>query len=716
MNDFSRPAAALLHLRQLLADDSSKALPELMQTGAELDRCGCREAALAAFEALAARGAVSLSLWHAIAALRLALGRPLVALDACDEAIGLAPDNPDALFNKAVALESLKENAQASSLYQRVLEIDGAYRGALLNQVSLLLSEKRLDDALRLSEVAILAHPSDADCWFNHGEVMTTLSRHGQALDAYQQALSLEPACSKAIIASAVAMAALGRLKRAGELLAQVSGSDPNALRSFRSPIETDRASDYPELEPGRIALIAAYQRFRACDWTVRDDFIDLFQSVVDGRACKPMNNPDLPFLGIGLPLPGDCRRRAASQVAQRIAAEMKGVSLVRKERNTGPDASRLRIAYISGDIRQHATAFLMSRLPGLHDRKLFEVFVYSTGPDDQSEMRNKIVTGADHFRDVARFDARATAQRIALDGIDILVDLSGYTLFARSAALALRPAPVQVSYLGYLPTSGAPWMDYAVLDRVVLGESERSSYSESIAYLPHTLYLCDDRLTSATLIQSRSDVGLPKHAFVFCCLNASWKIDPDTFACWMAILKRIPDSVLWLYGDIPEACDNLRTAVHRAGVAAQRIVFAQRVSHEEHLARFRLADVFLDTFLCNGHTTTIEALGAGVPVITLPGETVVSRVAASLLTAHGVTETIANTREAYVEMACQLAEDDARLTAIRNKLKERSGSRLFCTERRVRELEAAYTMMWERHRSGRPAQDFDVVLPSDTA
>lgn len=707
MNVLSQLDFARHRLREMLADGvSSNEVETLLFLGAELDRGGDREAALGAYESVAANVSGNHpALWNTIATLYFTLGRPKAALQACNEGLRLAPDDPDTLFNTAVVLEFMNERTAAALLYKRTLEINETHFGALLNLVSLMLAERRPEEALKVSEAAIRIHSGDADCWFNHGEVMTTFSRHDEALASYEKALSLQPDLVKADIAAAVSEAAIGHLELSSKRLNIVAKTHPPALANFHSPLETDRVSAYPELEPGRIALIAAYQRYRLCDWSSRNKFIDLFTRVIDGHGCKPMDNPDLPFFGIGLPISGEYRLRAATQVARRIATTSGGPPLVRSQRDR---RQRLRIAYISGDFRQHATAYLMNRLPGLHDRSNFEVFVYSSGPDDESSVRHEIISGADTFCDIAHFDAHSTAQRIAMDGIDILVDLSGYTLYTCAAALALRPAPVQVSYLAYLQTMGAPWIDYALLDHIVLKESERPNWRESIAYLPHTLYPCDDRRTMSTAPGNRVEAGLPEETFVFCCLSAPWKIDPDTFSIWMTILSRVPKSILWLYCDMAEARKYLLNAARCAGIAPERLVFASHVSHAEHLTRFRHADVFLDTFLCNAHTTCIEALAAGVAVVTLPGETVVSRVAASLISAHGVPELVARNQTEYVETACRLATDPPFLSSIRQKVADQKHSKLFCTDLRVRELELAYQRMWARHQSGLPPTDFD--------
>ena len=674
--------------------------------GAALHADGMPEAALAVFESAVAHLPRELAAWHAISTLRFQLGCPKSALRACNAALEMAPNDPLSLFNAGVVLAALGDIPAALHCYERVMALDPQHRGVLLNRPQLLVTAGRLPEALTAAEAALAGAPDDADLAFNLGELLITAGRHVEAHTAYRRAGVLRPDEVRFAIAAAVALAACGEVAAARDDLVRLETRHPVAFATFRTPLTTDVAAAFPELEAGRIALIAAYEGYRACKWSQRNAFIDLYRRLAEGVEGHPIDNPDLPFLSIALPLPGEIRLKLAQNVAKRIGSSVLGMTLVRRKRDHG---NRLRIGYLSGDFRQHATAFLMSRLPSLHDRERFEIFVYSSGPADESRLRAEIVAGADQFCDVSHFDAATTAQRIARDGIDILVDMSGYTLYARSASLALRPAPVQVSYLTYLQTSGAPWIDYALLDHRVLTASERPYWQENIAFLPSTLYLCDDRQSSVPEYGSRFAHGLPEDSFVFCCLNAPWKIDPDTFASWMSILRRVPKSVLWLYDDT-RSCGNLRSEASAAGVDPARLIFAPRRPHEEHLDRFRFADLFLDTFSCNAHTTCIEALAAGLPVLTLPGDTVVQRVAASLLEAQGVPELIAENRADYVEIACRLAKDRALLSAIRQRVGDRINSALFCTERRVREIERAYEMMWARHISGQPPSDFDVL------
>jgi tetratricopeptide (TPR) repeat protein len=717
MNETKTVADLRGRLRKLLADpDRYASLPKLFELAVTLNEAGELEGALAAFEvvadALATREPGQLPVWQAIAGLRLQLGLSRGAHEVCSEASRCAPNHPDVPFSLGVVLAHIGDQRSAEIAYRRALALHPTHLGAALNLVGLLIADKRSAEALDVAADAINRHDSVADCWFNHGEALLSCAQTAEARESYARALELQPAMEKAVIAIAFCDAAAGDMASSSASFAAIAARSPGALAAYSSPFETDRKSFYPELEPGRIALISGYLQYRLCYWPDRARFVALFFRVLEGDGCKPLDNPDLPFLGTGLPLSSDVRQRMARQVAHRIEGEARrSFPPIRPERR---HEGRIRVGYISGDFRRHATAFLAARLPALHDRDRFEVFLYSTGPDDGSDIRREIMDGSDHFCDLQRFDVAATAQRIAMDGIDILVDLSGYVLYARTAALALKPAPIVVNYLAYLQTMGAPWVDYAILDHTVLLPEERDFWDERIVYLPDTLYLCDDRSGVQALAHARGEYGLPEDRFVFCCLNAPWKIDPETFACWMSILRRRPESVLWLYDDTGLAAANLRAEAVRAGIDPARLIFTGNMPHEDHLLRFACADLFLDTFGCNAHTTCIEALAAGIPVLTLLGGSVVSRVAASLLRAHGVPELIMPDVETYIEQACAISADPAQLDMLRGKVKRRSQSALFCTQRRVRELERAYEMMWERHISGGVPIDFDVPCQID--
>jgi predicted O-linked N-acetylglucosamine transferase (SPINDLY family) len=370
----------------------------------------------------------------------------------------------------------------------------------------------------------------------------------------------------------------------------------------------------------------------------------------------------------------------------------------------------RVRLAYLSADFHLHATAYLMAELFERHDRARFEVFGLSWGPDDQSAMRARLKVGVDRFVDVGAMSDRQVAEWMRDQGIDIAVDLKGFTGNNRTGIFAYRGAPLQVAYLGFPGTLGAPFIDYLIADRQVVPPRLESAYSENIVRLPDCYQVNDRKRHIADETPSRADAGLPAQGFVFCSFNNSYKIRPAMFDIWMRLLRAVEGSVLWLLGDNDAAAANLRRHAAARGVDADRLVFATRLPLDRHLARHRLADLFLDNFPVNAHTTASDALWAGLPLVTLRGETFVSRVAASLLTTVGLPELITDTLADYEALALKLATTPAMLAGLRGRLAAvRLTTPLFDTDRFRRHIESAYLTIYERHLAGAPPAGFDV-------
>jgi predicted O-linked N-acetylglucosamine transferase (SPINDLY family) len=369
----------------------------------------------------------------------------------------------------------------------------------------------------------------------------------------------------------------------------------------------------------------------------------------------------------------------------------------------------RIRIAYLSADFHTHATASLIAGLFEHHDRSRFEVSAISFGPDDRSAMRARLQAGFEHFHDVRGLGDRDVARLLADKAIDIAIDLKGHTQGARQGILAFRAAPVQVSYLGFPGTSGADFMDYLIADAVVLPPAQQGYFTEKIAYLPHS-YQANDFARKIAATPGRQATGLPDASFVFCSFNNSWKITAAIFAIWMRLLAAVPGSLLWLIADNDGACANLRRAAAEQGVDPHRLVFAPRLPEPEHLARQRLADLFLDTLPYNAHTTASDALWVGLPVLTCRSASFPGRVGTSLLQAIGLPELVTESLAEYEAAALRLATDPALLQALREKLsRNRLSFPLFDTDRFRRDIEAAYTRMWEIAKRGEPPRAFAV-------
>jgi predicted O-linked N-acetylglucosamine transferase (SPINDLY family) len=368
----------------------------------------------------------------------------------------------------------------------------------------------------------------------------------------------------------------------------------------------------------------------------------------------------------------------------------------------------RMRIGYLSGDFRTHAVANLIAGVFEHHDRTRFETVALSFGHKDEGPMRRRLEGAFDRFVDVEHANETDIARRVREMEIDIAIDLMGHTSGARPGILALRPAPLQVNYLGYPGTLGADFIDYLIADTVVIPDEQRAFYTEKIAYLPDSYQCNDSKRRIADAVPSRKEAGLPETAFVFCCFNNNNKIMPEIFRIWMRLLSSVEGSVLWLLEGHPAAASNLRNEAEACGVASNRLVFAKRAPLDQHLARLKHADLVLDTLPYGAHTTASDALWVGVPVLTCLGTSFAGRVAASLLSAAGLPELITHSLEDYERCARELALNPAAVAGLKVKLaKNRTSVALFDTARITRNLEAAYGMMWERQQHGEAPATF---------
>jgi predicted O-linked N-acetylglucosamine transferase (SPINDLY family) len=419
------------------------------------------------------------------------------------------------------------------------------------------------------------------------------------------------------------------------------------------------------------------------------------------------------PFAFLSLPgtTPAEQRRCAENWAANRYGPLL-AEGRARPAHACLKSSAKLRIGYLSGDFRLHPLAFLASELFELHDREHFEITAYSYGTDDGTPARRRLQRAFDRFVDIRPQSLHETAQRIAQDGIDILVDLTGFTQTSRSGILALRPAPIRINWLGYPGSMGGTIADYLIADACIVPAGAEAHYGERLVRLPDT-YQPNDRQRPQAEAPERSSCGLPDDAFVFCCFNQSFKITPQVFDVWMNILRPIPRGVLWLLECNRWARDNLLRQAQARGIDPARIVFAPRVPIGQHLARQRLADLFLDTLPYNAHTTASDALWAGLPLVTCRGDSFASRVAASLLQAADLPELVTQSLQEYEARAVQLATQPEALRAVRVKLEGVRASRLFDTPRFARHLEQAYRAMWRIHAAGEPPQPIDVPAMS---
>ena len=439
------------------------------------------------------------------------------------------------------------------------------------------------------------------------------------------------------------------------------------------------------ELDPRDASSVAmlAHARQRCCAWDGIDRLFTTLRRMLEKPSALPW--PVVPFPLLAMPLSPRHLLTAAHQWSRSLAPRLPAT---RPPWQAVP-GERLRVGFVSSDFRPHPLVVVLTELWERLDRNRIETFAYGLLPEDKSDVGTRIKRAFEHFADVSRSPDAAIAQRIRDDRIAILFDLNGYTTHARSEIFALRPAPLQINYIGYPGTLGAEWYDYIIVDRFVAPLAMQPQFTERFLYMPHAHYPSDTTRAPKGPPPSRGEHGLPEQGFVFCNFNASYKILPDVFAIWMRLLRAVPGSVLWLLDTDDNAKANLRRETRRAGIAPERLLLAPPVSPVEHVARNAAADLFLDTYPYGGHTTANDALLAGLPVLTCAGDTLVSRIAGSQLHAIGLPELVARDLADYEARALRLARNPVELAAIRARLAaNRRTQPLFDMARYARDFE----------------------------
>lgn len=584
---------------------------------------------------------------HRLGYCRLALGDLTGAEKALREEVDAYPDRLNAHNALGVALARQGKYAEALAVFENVLLVEPGSEEANNNAANVLSELGRDEEALPYLQKVVRFNPQHGDALYNLGTVLQNLGRHEEAIDALENALRASPDNSYAL----------------GYLI---------------------------------------WNELAICRWRELPVRIQALRRQI-GQAAAPA----APFVLVALPVtPAEQRACAELHVQRKLPLPPAPLWQGTRKRR-----GRLRIAYLSADFHEHATAYLAVRLFELHDRSQFETLGVSYGKPEASPMRRRLEQAFDEFIDVRTQSDEQIAALLRAREIDVAVDLKGHTTGARLGILAYRPAPVQVTYLGFPATTGASFIDYVLADRFVIPEEERGAYTESVVYLPHSYQVNDSTRKISPAEPDRTALGLPPRGFVFCCFNNSYKIRPDVFAIWMRLLASIPNSVLWLLADNASALENLRQAAASFGIDAQRLVFASRVPTAEHLARQRVADLFLDTVPYNAHTTASDALWAGVPVLTAAGSAFAGRVAGSLLHAIGLSELVTTTLEQYETLALRLARDPVLLGHFRTRLQQnRDIFPLFDTDRFRRHIESAFLAMWDRQERALAPAPFEVT------
>ena len=685
-------------------------------------------------------------IWNIRGAALISLGLYNEALIAFKTVTDLNPDYAHGYNNLGLIFAHKEDNHKAEGAYRKALELEPNYGDAHYNLGNLLKNQNRIEDARQSYQSAIKANPKNAQAYLNMGVILKIQQDFDGAMAAYQAAIANKDDFAEAhnnignllkdqgnwneaIVSYQKAISAKPDYAIAysnmGNAFAAKNQWD-NATALYQKAIKINRNEAEPYFNNGTASLNlgdwAEASKYYEEALRLKPDFdkaraqrlhclshMCQWEQIFDERDHIPRLGTEQkaasPFVMLPLEdVPSNHKLRSETYAKENFpkCPEAKWEKSAQRPR-------KLRIGYFSADFFNHATMILMAQVFEKHDKERFEIFAYAYGPPKKDEMRSKLLTWVDEFHDINELSDTQVAALAKSNQLDIAVDLKGYTQDTRLGIFAHGLAPVQISYLGYPGTLGTDFIHYIVADQVVIPTDKQQYYSEKIIYLPDSYQPTDNTRKISTKKLSRSDVNLPENGFVFCCFNNNYKITHREFDIWMRLLQAAENSVLWLLKSNRWAEQNLKNEAKLRGIDPERLIFADKISQEDHLARHRLADLFLDTFNVNAHTTASDALWAELPVLTKLGESFAARVAGSLLSAIGLPELITKTEKEYELLALRLATEPEYLKYIKNKLSQnRLEQPLFNSEQYTRHLEMGYEMALEQHlRSDHPKMIF---------
>lgn len=660
-------------------------IEHLIESGLKAQRSGDHSRAAQCYERVLAVAPASFDALQLLGLLKLQTEQETAGIALLEQAVALDPRQICALNNLANALREVGRMREAVQTYARALTVEPENVAVLTNLALTLLRLGEYRFAGRCIERGMGKDPDNPQLVLALGHLMQCTRRPKEAAMAFRRALELGVTGADTRMLLGLALQNVGEHVQAHEQFAAAEALTPTqALRGFR-----------------------ASAALPFCHW---DRFAEDARAL-DSEAPNLERSPTEPMRPLLFPISALRQRDYAARHAGYL---MWTAHALQKGEWTPPQrsatATRLRIAYLSPDFRDHAVGHLVGPVLAGHDRRRFEVHGYDWGPEDSSGVRDRIAAGCDRFHTVDDLTDEALVARLREDRIDIAIDLAGYTAHNRAALFAARIAPLQVGWLGYPGTTGGRSLDYLVADEFIIPRAHEAHFSEQIVRLPHS-YLTYDPTRPVAAPLSRAEYGLPERAVVLACLGQTRKINPLVFDPWMAVLREQPDAVLWLAGGYPPAIANLRREAEARGVSGERLIFAEFApSRAEYLARYRVVDLTLDSFPYGSHTTAADALWAGCPLVAVTGETFASRVSGSILRAAGLPELVTGSLEEYRTLVLDLTRDAPRRQELRARLSALRGtSALFDPERFVRALEHAYTTMWQRYERGEPAATFEV-------
>ena len=665
--------------------------------------------------------------WFNLGTIDLRQGESALAEQAFRRCLETRPDWPPALLNLGTVLFETGREDQAAACWQKALAIEPRNAQAHYNLGRFFQTAQKTEKAISAYLAGLKIDPGLAKACLNLGKCYHDLGRHAEAALSYERAIAIDPDYAQAWYNLAATRMSQGDhdsviacYRKVVDLQPDNDAAHLNLSIALRRREFIDEAMAHckkalditPNFVEARAFLFQLSQH--ACDWDLAARVGPSLDE--DTRHCLASGREpgESPMLSLRRRQDPGFHLEVARVWSHRISCEIKSrhPDLRFDHSSKRYPGERIRLGYISNDFKDHAVAQQIRGLLAAHDRNRFEVFAYGCNPSDQSFYQERIRQSCDHYIHLNGLSDEAAARRIYDDRVQLLVDLMGHTRGNRLPILALRPAPVQISYLGFLGTSGTDFIDYLITDKVVTPADQARFYSEKLVFLPHCYQANDDAMPVPADSYKRSDFGLADNAVVFCCFNQPYKIDPVVFNAWMAILKTVPNGVLWLLNQSAATVRNLKQAAAKGGVQPERLVFSGALRIDKHLSRLLLADIALDPFIYNGGATTSNALWAGLPVITKIGTHFLSRMSASALMAVGLSRLVTQTADQYVQTAVELARNQQLRIAIRHRLQQGRGRfPLFNTRLFAQHLSTAYATMWDHYKNGLTARSFSVEL-----
>jgi len=595
------------------------------------------------------------------------------AIENYSKCISLNPQYSIAYFNLGRIYQEQNNIELAILNYKSAIKFQINYTKAQINLGTIYFKRRNFQDAIKYFQQALLSDDKESSIYNNLGLTYKELGDFNKALINYQKSILLNDRYAEAF-------------SNLGILLAELKDYK-NSLKNYLKAYEINPDYEY-------LLGTIINSKMNVCDWENFEYFVNnIIIKIKNNEKCSPC------FSLLSLPIIPPLIKTNA-EIWSNHKHPSNANLILTKTRSLN---NKLKIGYFSSDFRNHPVSYLITELFELHNRNTFEVIVFSYGPKSNSDITKRITNNVDFFFDITNKSDEEVALISKEINIDIAIDLTGHTQHARTGIFSHRAAPIQLSYIGYLGTMGAEYYDYLIADKTIIPVESQQYYKEKIIYLP-SYQVNDSKREIADKIFTKLELNLPENGFVFCCFNNNYKITPPTFDGWMRILNAVPDSVLFLYADNKWAEDNLKLEAEKRGVSQTRLVFGARIGRSEYLARYRAADLFLDTLPYNAGTTASDALWAGLPVLTCMGESFASRVAASLLNAIELPELITTTQEQYEATAIELATNPTKLKEIKDKLeRNRLTTALFDTPRFTKHIEAAYMQMYERYQADLP-------------